>query len=186
MGSASSIVLRECAKPADGSDLQENDVDGAVFEVQRLRELMGLIEARYSLGPFALTYLSCAKRVISLTTSGTEYQVTGPPHLAQVCIATGLSGCGMLSPKYPVTLPNSMREAAGIHTDATTFAFAFPLAHIDRISEEGASALDPEEPSISFLCFGGFVYFSADNEVLHVNAISMGNGEFSCLSGAEL
>jgi hypothetical protein len=111
-------------------------------------------------------------------------------------------GSGRFSPRRPVTLSAANRETAGIPGEAVAFVFAYPLASALQemqdeegsfradddndgsdsasVTSDGSSALLLADPRLSFLAFGGFVYFSVDGQVLSVNALTNGPGiEFS-------
>ena len=108
-------------------------------------------------------------------------------------------GRGRFSPRQQVTLDATNKRAAVIPQEAKTFVFAYPLASAlqepqddscrmedDDGASDGASATSDNSSALladsrlSFLAFGGFVYFSAEGRVLSVNALTNGPGlEFS-------
>jgi hypothetical protein len=76
---------------------------------------------------------------------------------------------GLYSPTQLVTLPHSVRAAAGVPADAHSFAFAHPVA------AHGASnwVTRADQAWIFFLLLGGFLYFNSEGKLIQVNALSL-------------
>jgi len=91
---------------------------------------------------------------------------------------------GRLSPRSKVTLNDEAKQAAGIPANAATFAFAYPLVGASDLSlrsdpaeEVGAGGgRDTATLFLSFLSFGGFVYWDERHRVCGVNALEEGSG----------
>merc|ERR1711938_46774 len=95
-----------------------------------------------------------------------------------------------LSPVHTLTLSRTEREAAGIPSTATHFAFVYPT--VESSEGGGAAALAASAPGLtspakrslleSFLDVGGFIYFSSDHHSKALGARRM----WALLSGSSL
>ena len=110
--------------------------------------------------------------------SNTYFEVAGPgPAKAMLAHeAIGGSLLGQIAPIVAVTLPSEAKEAAGIPSDAVSFAFAYPLACLQGQSDRLLSHMDvgsEESGWLAFMLLGGFCYLSREGQVIRCNALSL-------------
>jgi len=137
-----------------------------------------------ALGPFSAkrnvrVKLRTVEKVVKGTdgVNGTLYEVTGPKPIVKLCKQINLSTLGTLSPLGEITLPKDQWAGANIPKDASMFAFAYPLAGVSQLNNDELQSFSDNDLH-KFVTIGGYVYFTAQGEVLQVNAIDMGPGIF--------
>jgi hypothetical protein len=72
-----------------------------------------------------------------------------------------------LSPLHTITLDLEAKIAAGIPSDATFFAWAYPV-----VEDVGSPIRFREDASGAFMRYGGFLYFDRDSSVVGANGIA--------------
>merc|ERR1712232_693066 len=84
---------------------------------------------------------------------------------------------GRCTPFAAVTLPREARAALNVPLAAQTFCFAYPLIGIDNLSPNLRSVFlsAQQDANWRFVCYGGFLYFSDEGEVLAANAVGAGS-----------
>ena len=105
-----------------------------------------------------------------------SYEIVGPFDVTKLLdLFSNAPPRGFLSPSSSITLEAADREAAGISSQAVTYAFAYPLREL--FSNTGMHThflrLALNEPWILFVLLGGFVYFNEHNQVVQINALSL-------------
>lgn len=85
-------------------------------------------------------------------------------------------GYGSVSPVHELTLSFENKALALIPESAARFVWAYPLFGMGSLNDAQKERLANCSPNLSFLVFGGFIYFDAQNTVLQANAIAQGNG----------
>ena len=139
-----------------------------------------------SLGPFAVKRVDSESIGLQITgPSQGRYKVdvTAEPFLSlsddAAKIFTQLSNVmlkaeGGMSPSARITLDEHGKEMASIPATAVYFCFANPLDGLADI--EGIDELNLEEPFMSFVCLGGFIYFDENFSLVGANALYEGPG----------
>merc|ERR1712072_241311 len=88
---------------------------------------------------------------------------------------------GTLSPLSPITVKDdSERNKIGIPTNSVSFAFAYPVdgaENLAKIRESSPHTLQCfTAPSVGFFaCYGGYVYFDKNGELVGCTALSSGS-----------
>eukprot|EP00301_Raphidiophrys_heterophryoidea_P022329 c6513_g1_i2.p1 GENE.c6513_g1_i2~~c6513_g1_i2.p1 ORF type:complete len:622 (+),score=132.55 c6513_g1_i2:100-1866(+) len=88
----------------------------------------------------------------------------------------------IFSPPHPVNLDERSRATALIPNEAHAFVFCYPAfqpqlqphSHLSAGWDHGdleAFGVNPTNPDVLFLLYGGFVYFDLDNNIVAVNAM---------------
>eukprot|EP00298_Acanthocystis_sp_HF-20_P009485 c18328_g1_i1.p1 GENE.c18328_g1_i1~~c18328_g1_i1.p1 ORF type:complete len:233 (-),score=88.73 c18328_g1_i1:118-816(-) len=90
----------------------------------------------------------------------------------------GLADIGQLSPLYPVTLSDEDKIKANIPSNAKKFLWAYTLAGVSQLSDEGKEKLIKDDPDFALLLFGGYIYLDEKGDIAGVNAICPGEGLF--------
>jgi nicotinamidase-related amidase len=110
---------------------------------------------------------------IAMCPGWTSFEVT---FQGQMQVLNGRLGQGRCTPFSGVTLPREARSALNIPQAAQTFCFAYPLVGMDRLSSDLRSVFlsAHQDANWRFICYGGFLYFSADGDVLAANAVGSG------------
>jgi hypothetical protein len=106
------------------------------------------------------------------------YQVflTGNLGILNGCIIDNGGLCvGSFSPVSPITMDDHTRQIANFPFDAKYMAWGYPLSGIQLVDEMTRNKMDVTLPEISFVLFGGFIFFSEKKELLQVNAVFNGD-----------
>lgn len=82
---------------------------------------------------------------------------------------------GTFSPASVITLDEHSRKIANIPEDATYLAWAYPLSGLNILEDNIKRKLKAEVPEISFILFGGFLFFDDKYQLLQANAVYGGN-----------
>lgn len=90
-------------------------------------------------------------------------------------IDSGGLSVGSFSPVSAITMDEHTRKIGNIPEDAAYMAWAYPLSGLNILEDSIKRKLDPATPEISFILFGGFLFFNENNELLQANAIYSGN-----------
>jgi hypothetical protein len=102
------------------------------------------------------------------------YQVFLTGHLLPLndsVIDNGGMCAGGFSPVNAITLDDHSRNVANIPEDAVYFAWAYPISGLELVSDDIKRELDPKYPEISFILFGGFIFFNEKYNLIQVNAV---------------
>lgn len=82
---------------------------------------------------------------------------------------------GSFSPVSAITMDDHTRNVSNIPDDATYFAWAYPLSGLELLSDDVKRDLKPEAPEVSFVLFGGFIFFNDNYNLIQVNSVYGGN-----------
>jgi len=82
---------------------------------------------------------------------------------------------GGFSPLSAITMNDHTRNISNIPTDATYFAWAYPISGLEIVSDDIKHDLDPIHTEISFILFGGFMFFDEKSNLIQVNAVYGGD-----------
>ena len=116
---------------------------------------------------FSLKLRTADVRKLGLRYLDGGYEVhLGLPALARVR-AAGYANFGRFSPIKPITLDTAGKERSGIPTEATMFAYAFPLHGHEHLDFEPTSA---EEEAV---IHGAFAYFQNADSLIALKAVSL-------------
>ena len=108
-----------------------------------------------------------------------EFDVIGPGRAKAMLKREGVAGKsmrGFLAPMTKVTLPDEVKESAGIPVNAVYYAFAYPLECLAGQMQRllNAEAGNPEEFAwLEFFLIGGFMYLDEKKNVLRCNALAL-------------
>lgn len=106
------------------------------------------------------------------------YQVFLTNHLVPL-LGTNIDNQGIsigsYSPASIIPMDDHTRKIANIPDDAVFFAWAYPISGLDTVSDMVKRKLDPSHPTVSFVLFGGFMFFNEDGKLLQANGIYSGN-----------
>lgn len=91
------------------------------------------------------------------------------------CVDMGGISMGNLSPLSAISVNEHTREVANIPSDASFWAWAYPIIGINELDKQQKMLIDPKFPEVSFVVFGGFVYFNDSCQLIQVNAVFKGN-----------
>jgi len=107
-------------------------------------------------------------------------QMIGPkPILENLSSLTGeQENLFQVSEKHLVTLPDDLRISANIPLgENISFRWIYPFAKTKHSTTEKIKSLNPGDPLISLILFGGFLYVNDHNDqVIQVNGIKPGPG----------
>ena len=103
---------------------------------------------------------------------GIPCEVKGPPHVIKFLEAeTGVSEfIGYLSPPNKITIRGKRAKVAGIPSNASYYAFSYPLECLSGQYQRLVSADKPPEPWLCFLLIGGYLYYDVDRKLIQANA----------------
>jgi hypothetical protein len=119
------------------------------------------IEAKYNMEGAPYVQMTGPKQIL-----GKLFSITGEQeHLFQV------------SEKNLVTLPDDLRAAAHIPLgENVSFRWVYPFVKTKHSTPEKIKTLDPSDPLIALILFGGYLYVDHNDQVLQVNGIKPGPG----------
>jgi hypothetical protein len=82
---------------------------------------------------------------------------------------------GTLSKLSTINLDDHTKDIAGIPTDVSYWAWAYPIIGVNQLTDAEKMLINPQFPEVSFAVFGGFVYFDSNFNLVQVNAVFGGN-----------
>jgi len=126
-----------------------------------------------SVGPFGVEQINRLRISMDRSFSSFEVTFTG----AMRALQGSVSNHGICTPFAAITLPPEYRAKAKIPLGATCFCFAFPLAGVNTLPADSRAAFlaAGNDPNWRFICYGGFLYFDGEGNVLAANAIGEGS-----------
>ena len=142
------------------------------------KALHGLARPMEHLGPFGINpNVNITVDVVEDQQDPTRshYKITGPKELCDHLAACSLAPEGRLSTICATTLENQSRRGKHIPLNAEYYAFMYPLSAVSKASNDQLTQCFGAGQwctAIGLLCFGGFVYFGKDREVIRINAFS--------------
>ena len=79
------------------------------------------------------------------------------------------------SPLHAVTLPDASRAKASIPKEAAYYSFCYPLVEdLNHLTEMMRKDICWDDPFISWIMMGAFVYFDYQFDLVAINAVSLG------------
>ena len=84
-----------------------------------------------------------------------------------------------VSPPHLVTLPDNIRLLAHIPLgEGVSFRWVYPFVKTKHSTAEKIKELDPSDPLIALILFGGYLYVDRNGSVIQVNGVKPGPGLF--------
>merc|ERR1711962_604679 len=84
-----------------------------------------------------------------------------------------------VSPPHLVTLPDNIRLLAHIPLgEGVSFRWVYPFVKTKHSTAEKIRQLDPSDPLIALILFGGYLYTDRYGNVIQVNGVKPGPGLF--------
>ena len=131
--------------------------------------------------------LDCLGPFTIVPNIGAKYNMEGAPYVQMIAPRSILEKlCAItrehehlfqVSEKHLVTLPDHLRVAAHIPVGANVgFRWVYPFVKTQHSTPEKIKTLDPSDPLIALILFGGYLYVDHQDQVLQVNGIKPGPG----------
>ena len=164
-----------------GKLLDKNDKKLSFYGIRsgcKIYARVKLLPGLDCLGPFSVVPKIGAKYDME----GAPYvQMIGPKEILRKLFSiTGeQEHLFQVSEKHLVTLPDELRVAAHIPIGPNvSFRWVYPFVKTKHSTPNKIKPLDPSDPLIALILFGGYLYVDQNDQVLQVNGIKPGPGLF--------
>lgn len=106
------------------------------------------------------------------------YQVYFTNHLSNLngtVVDMGGVGIGTTTQPQYITLNTQTRTSANIPSDAVYMSWGYPLSDINSLPDHFKREMNSSYPEVSFVLFGGFLFFNDNLDLIQVNSVFSGN-----------